>query len=136
MVVMMKEDEKLGPVEELSAGCPFAGFEKCRGERCAFFVKTFSDDPDDARECIIRSAFALQLQLNLAVQLQSATHLCNNRSRPGGDVFALRAVESFRSSLLKLDGLLAHPKTGYKLKQRIRELKSGLLALLKTFSES
>ena len=132
----MKEDKEFDPVMELAAGCPFINFEKCQGGKCIFFVKTFSNDPDDARDCIFRSSYLLQLTSSLALELASVSDILNNKQLSPRQIFATRFVESIGDSFRKLDGLLAHPKTSDSLKATIRELKLKLLEQVKIFGKT
>jgi len=130
----MKEDKEFGPVMELVAGCPFNNFEKCKGENCAFFVKTFYKDPDSARECVIRSSFFHQMNANMVLLLALGTRTSSSSDPSLGPLFAQRVAELIGDFLRSLDGLLVHPKTADSTKLNIRTLKSQILEQLKTFA--
>lgn len=130
----MKENKEFGPVMELVAGCPFTNFEKCKGEKCAFFVKTFSKDPDDARDCILRSLFFHQMCSNMVFLLERGIP-SNSRDPSLGPLFSQRVAELIGDFLRNLDGLLIHPKTADSTKENIRVLKLKILEQVKTFAE-
>ena len=132
----MKEDKEIGPVVELVAGCPFTGFEKCKGEKCVFFVKTFLEDPESARECIIRATFFHQMCSNMVLLLERGSHTATSQDPSLGPLFSQRIAELIGDFLRSLDGLLAHPNTVESTKDNVRILKLEILGQLKIFAGS
>lgn len=130
----MKEDKELGPVVELIAGCPFTNFAKCKGAKYAFFVKTFANDPESARECIIRSIFFHQMYSNIILLLERGSHTVTSRALSLGQLYSQRIAELIGDCLRKLDGLLVPPKTAESLKDNISVSKLEILEQLKIFA--